>query len=76
MDYAEIEKLSALAREQNLFVDEIKKEISSAIIGQDRLVERMIIAFITGGHILLEGLPGLAKTLAVKSFARCVTRIL
>lgn len=72
MDYAEIEKLSALVRGQNLFVDEIKKEISSAIIGQDKLVERMIIAFITGGHILLEGLPGLAKTLAVKSFAKCV----
>lgn len=72
MDYAEIEKLSARVREQNLFVDEIKKEISSAIIGQDKLVERMIIAFITGGHILLEGLPGLAKTFAVKSFAKCV----
>ena len=72
MDYAEIEKLSDRVREQNRFVEEIKQEISSAIIGQDKLVERMIIAFITGGHILLEGLPGLAKTLAVKSFAKCV----
>jgi len=72
MEYAEIEKLSQQVREQNLFVDEIRREISSAIVGQENLVERMIIAFITGGHILLEGLPGLAKTLAVRSFAKCV----
>ncbi len=72
MDYEEIERLSRQVKSENLFIDEIKKEISSAIIGQEKLVERMIIAFMTGGHILLEGLPGLAKTLAVKSFARCV----
>lgn len=72
MEYAEIERLSQQVRSENLFIDEIRKEISSAIVGQEKLVERMIIAFITGGHILLEGLPGLAKTLAVKAFAKCV----
>ena len=72
MDFAEIEKLTQKVKSENTFVDDIKKEISSAIIGQEKLIERIIISFMTGGHILLEGLPGLAKTLAVRAFARAV----
>ncbi|HPF04533.1 MAG TPA: MoxR family ATPase [Spirochaetota bacterium] len=72
MDYAQIELLTQQVRSENVFIDDIKKELSAAVIGQEKLIERIIIAFITGGHILLEGLPGLAKTLAVRSFAKAV----
>ncbi len=72
MDYAEIEKLTEKVKSENGFVEELKAELSRVIIGQGNLIDRMIITFISGGHILLEGLPGLAKTLAVRSFARIV----
>ena len=41
------------------------EEVSKRIVGQDMMVERLLIGMLTGGHILLEGVPGLAKTLAV-----------
>ncbi len=72
MNYSEIEKITARVKEENVFVDLIKNEIGKIIVGQERLIERIIIAFITGGHVLLEGLPGLAKTLTVRAFARCL----
>ncbi|MCU0843482.1 MAG: MoxR family ATPase [Spirochaetes bacterium] len=72
MDYAEIEKLSERVKEASVFAARIREEIGKIIIGQERLVERIIIAFISGGHVLLEGLPGLAKTLTVRAFARSV----
>ncbi len=72
MDYIEIEKLSEQVKEAGVFAARIREEIGKIIIGQERLVERIIIAFISGGHVLLEGLPGLAKTLTVRAFARCV----
>ena len=72
MDYASIEKITAQVRQDRVFVDAIKSEISKVVIGQERLVDRIIMGFLCGGHLLLEGLPGLAKTLAVKAFARTV----
>lgn len=72
MDFTEIEKLTQQVKSENAFVNDIRNEISSAIIGQEKLVERIIISFMVGGHILLEGLPGLAKTLAVRAFARAI----
>jgi MoxR-like ATPase len=72
MNYAEIEKLTARVQRENDFTSLLKTEIGKIIVGQERLIERIIIAFITGGHVLLEGLPGLAKTLTVRAFARCL----
>ena len=50
----------------------LRQEMARAIIGQEHLIERLLIGLLTGGHILLEGLPGLAKTLAVKTLAKAV----
>ena len=51
----------------------LRREIGKAVVGQDRLVDRLLVALLTGGHVLLEGLPGLAKTLVVRSLAQaCV----
>jgi MoxR-like ATPase len=50
----------------------IVSEVGKRVVGQDAMVERLLIGLLTGGHILLEGVPGLAKTLAVKSLAEAV----
>ena len=70
MDYMEIERLTARVKAENSIVSLIKNEIAKVIVGQDALVDRMVIAFFCDGHILLEGLPGLAKTLSVRSFSK------
>ncbi len=72
MDYAEIEKLTSQVKAENGFIEELKTELGRVIIGQEKLVERVLITFISGGHILLEGLPGLAKTLTVRAFSRVI----
>nr|HPI89330.1 AAA family ATPase [Spirochaetota bacterium] len=72
MDYAAIEKITESVKRENSFVEAIKAEVAKVIIGQERLIERIIITFISGGHILLEGLPGLAKTLTVRAFSRAI----
>ena len=45
----------------------LRAEIGKAVIGQDAVVERMLVALLANGHVLLEGMPGLAKTLLIKS---------
>ena len=50
-------------------------EVKRTIVGQDVLLERMAIAMLAGGHLLVEGVPGLAKTLAVKSLAGAIGEI-
>ena len=47
-------------------------EVKRIIVGQDQLVERMLVGLLSKGHVLLEGVPGVAKTLAVETFARVV----
>ncbi len=58
--------------EQSVFVDRLVSEIGKVIVGQHYMVERLLIGLLTNGHILLEGVPGLAKTLAVKTLASTV----
>ncbi len=50
----------------------VKKEVGRRIVGQEAMVDRLLIGLLTGGHILLEGVPGLAKTLAVRSVAEVI----
>ena len=50
----------------------VREEVGRAIVGQRPMVERLLVGLITGGHVLLEGVPGLAKTLAVKSLAEAL----
>jgi MoxR-like ATPase len=54
------------------FIDKIHNELGKVIIGQQHMVERLLIGLLSNGHILLEGVPGLAKTLAIKSLARTI----
>jgi MoxR-like ATPase len=50
----------------------LTREVGKRVVGQEVMVERLLIGLLTGGHILLEGVPGLAKTLAVKTVAECL----
>ncbi|WP_422931996.1 AAA family ATPase [Singulisphaera sp. PoT] len=53
-------------------LDRVKTEVRKVLIGQDQMLERLLIALLTGGHVLLEGVPGLAKTTAIKALAAAV----
>lgn len=57
---------------QGELVAKIREETSKVIVGQEKLIERLILALVTGGHILLEGVPGLAKTLSVNTLAKAL----
>ena len=57
---------------ETLPVQRILKEVSRRIVGQDAMVERLLVGLLTGGHILLEGVPGLAKTLAVRTLSEVI----
>ncbi len=65
----DVKAVNELVQAESVFVDKIVGEIGKVIIGQKYMVERILIGLLTGGHILLEGVPGLAKTLTVKTLA-------
>ncbi len=60
------------ATQKATLVSGISNEVAKRVLGQEVMVERLLIGLLTGGHILLEGVPGLAKTLAVRTVAECL----
>ncbi|WP_312323185.1 MoxR family ATPase [Soonwooa sp.] len=68
----DIKNLMEKVKEQNYFFNLLKQEINRAIIGQEYMVDRLLIGLLGNGHVLLEGVPGLAKTLAIKTLAEAV----
>lgn len=70
--YTDIRELNERIQRESGFVDLITLEMNKSIIGQKQMVERLLIGLLANGHILLEGVPGLAKTLAIKSLASAV----
>src|SRR3989440_10113430 len=69
-DYHDNDDLRATREEARRGLEEALYEIKRVIVGQDAMLERMIVALLAGGHVLLEGVPGLAKTLTVKTLAQ------
>ena len=63
----EIQALSELVQRESVFVDKLTTEVGRVVVGQKQMIERIIIGILTNGHVLLEGVPGLAKTTAVKA---------
>ncbi len=73
LDQAEdIKQLMQKVGEQNQLFTLLRREINKVIIGQDYMIERLLIGLLGNGHVLLEGVPGLAKTLAIKTLADAV----
>lgn len=68
----DIKELNEKIQRESAFVDLINLEMDKVIIGQKYMVDRLLIGLLANGHILLEGVPGLAKTLAIKSLASCI----
>lgn len=68
----DIRELNERIQKESAFIDLINIEMRKVIIGQKHMVERLLIGLLSSGHILLEGVPGLAKTLAIKSLANTI----
>jgi len=68
----DIRALNDRIHQQSAFIDLLMMELNKALIGQKHMSERLLIGLLTQGHILLEGVPGLAKTLAIKSLAAAI----
>jgi MoxR-like ATPase len=65
----DIARINEQVREQSRFVGAVRTEIAKVIVGQDYLINRLLIALLCNGHVLVEGVPGLAKTLTVKTLS-------
>src|ERR1041384_6737618 len=68
----QINQLTQVIRERYNLRERLLSELSKAIVGQEKMLEHLIIALLADGHVLLEGIPGLAKTLAIKSLAQSI----
>jgi len=65
--------LRDVVQEHSAWIRPLQQEMGRVIVGQKQLVDRLLVALLTNGHVLLEGVPGLAKTLSLKTLANCVT---
>ena len=68
----DIRRINDLVAQKSAFVEPLLTEVRKVIVGQRYMLDRLLIGLLTQGHLLLEGVPGLAKTLAVKSFSDCI----
>jgi MoxR-like ATPase len=69
----QLRELGAMVERESAFVDQVVGEVGKVVIGQTEMIERILIGLLAGGHCLIEGVPGLAKTLTVKTLAQTIT---
>lgn len=72
MAIEDIRQINEKVKKESVFVQELFQEIGKVIVGQSYILERMMVGLLTNGHILIEGVPGLAKTLASKTLAAAI----
>lgn len=72
MASVDIQRLNEQIQADSAFLADIRTEVRKVIIGQEYIIERLLVGLLTHGHILLEGVPGLAKTLSVQTLARTI----
>jgi len=70
--HEDIQALNERVRAEGLYLDHLRDEISKVIVGQRTVIERLLIGILTDGHILIEGVPGLAKTLTISTLAKAI----
>lgn len=68
----DVRALNELVAKESAFIDSLTLEVSKVIVGQSYMIERILIGLLTGGHVLLEGVPGLAKTLSVRTLCDAI----
>ncbi len=66
-------ELNEIVARESAFIDRIESEVGKVIVGQTYMIERILIGLLTGGHVLLEGVPGLAKTLTVRTLCEAIS---
>ncbi len=71
-EYVDIRELNIMIEQQSAFVTNIKTGMERVIVGQKHLIDTLLIGLLSNGHILLEGVPGLAKTLAIKTMSELI----
>ena len=69
---ADIQLLNQKVQNESSFVEKVSNELNKVIVGQQQMVDRLILSLLANGHVLLEGVPGLAKTLAIKTLASSI----
>jgi MoxR-like ATPase len=69
---SEMRASRAMVTESSTWITPLREQMARVIVGQTHLLDRLLIALLTNGHVLLEGVPGLAKTLALKTLANCI----
>jgi MoxR-like ATPase len=69
---ADIKEINERIQRESAFIDLLQMEVSKIIVGQKYMVERLLIGLLSNGHVLLEGVPGLAKTLSIKTLASAI----
>ena len=72
LQVTDIRALNEKIEQKSAFIDLINMEVKKAIVGQQYMIERLLLGLLSGGHILLEGVPGLAKTLAINTLSKVV----
>ena len=72
MDITSVRELNMHVKEEAIFLQDLLSEINKVMVGQEALVERVLIGLLADGHILLEGVPGLAKTLLIKTVSEAI----
>lgn len=68
----DIKEINERIQRESAFIDVLALEMDKVIVGQKQMIERLLIGLLSNGHILLEGVPGLAKTLAINTLAKCI----
>ena len=72
MEPVNIQELNERIGRESAFIDVLTMEMGKQIVGQKHMVEGLLIGLLSGGHILLEGVPGLAKTLTITTLAKAI----
>jgi len=72
MQQVDIDTINQQIQSDSAFLEVLRGETQKVIVGQEMMMERLLLGLLTGGHVLLEGLPGLAKTLAIKALSKAV----
>ena len=72
MRHDDIQALNERVRSEGVYLERLRNEISKVIVGQRYVIERLLIGILTDGHILIEGVPGLAKTLTISTLAKTI----
>ena len=69
---AEMRMINEMVKKESEFIESVFTEVEKVIVGQKYMIERIFMGLLTGGHILIEGVPGLAKTLTIRTFSRII----